>query len=446
MIVFSAGFQGETTITWNRSARGSLLTSTIIYGIMMLAAPVAAQTTVSPGSSGEQTIDPAGPAAPNGQDDIVVTGSLIRNPALTGYAPVSVLGQNEVSLRQTNSAEELLKTLPGVTAGIGSAVSSNNPGAATVNLRGLGANRNLVLIDGNRIVPFGLIGATDLNNVPLALIQRTEVLTGGASTTYGADAISGVVNFITRNDFSGAEISTGTSVTERGDGPTYRADATLGANFDGGRGNAVISIGYQKVEPILRGDRSFSNSVTDSFTGLFSGSGTAVPARFTVAGTTLGTRQINPATGALVSTFSTYNFAPPGSLQLPFERFNAFGSGHYDVADGIQFYTRTLFSRNTVKTFLPPSGLSGTLPIPDGRRMSMLAFMHAAGVACLVGMAVAAIWTLINAIAPNRHRILAALRGKPVPPAASVAPTRPRNLTQLRCVEAAAEPTIQVQP
>lgn len=76
----------------------------------------------------------------------------------------------------------------------------------------------------------------------------------------------------------------------------------------------------------------------------------------------------------------------------------------------------------------------------------MLAIMHAAGVACLVGMAVAAIWTLIDAIAPSRHRILAALRGEPVPPAASVAPTRQRNLTQLRRVEAAAEPTIQVQP
>jgi iron complex outermembrane receptor protein len=348
-----------------RMLRGSLLTSTIIVGAVAVALPAHAQKSVSAGPSGEQTTASAGAATADSQGEIVVTGSLIKNPALSGNAPVSVLGQSEVTLRQNNTAEELVKTLPGATAGIGSAVSSNNPGAATVNLRGLGSNRNLVLLDGNRIVPFGLSGATDLNNIPLALIQRTEVLTGGASTTYGADAISGVVNFITRNDFTGAELSGGTSITQKGDGPTYRTDATVGTNFNEKRGNVVLSLGYEQVDPVYRGDRSISNTVIDSFTGLFSGSGTAVPSRFTIAGTTLGTRQIDPTTGALVSTFSTYNFAPPGSLQQGYKRVNVYGAAHYDLTDHITFYTRGMYSKNTVSTFLPPSGLSGiTVAIP----------------------------------------------------------------------------------
>ncbi len=90
------------------------------------------------------------------------------------------------------------------------------------------------------------------------LIERVDALTGAAVTTYGADAITGVVNFITRKDFAGAEVTGGAQITEKGDGQTFRIDATVGGNFDDGRGNAVLSIGYQQADPVFQGDRDFS--------------------------------------------------------------------------------------------------------------------------------------------------------------------------------------------
>ena len=184
--------------------------------------------------------------------DIVVTGSLITNPNLERSTPVIFVGADEIQLRQSNVAEEVIRDLPGVVPNLGSAVNNGNNGASFVDLRGLGSNRNIVLLDGVRITPAGtagsiagLAGRVDLNNIPLALIDRVDALTGAASTTYGADAITGVINFITRRDFSGVELTAGNQITELGDGHTYRADATFGANFDDGRGNAVFSIGYQ---------------------------------------------------------------------------------------------------------------------------------------------------------------------------------------------------------
>ncbi len=145
------------------------------------------------------------------QGAIVVTGTLVRNPNLVASAPVNTVGEEEIELQQANVAEELLRELPGAVPSIGSAVNNGNGGASYVDLRGLGSFRNIVLLDGVRIAPSGLLGRVDLNNIPLALVQRVDVLTGGASTTYGADAVSGVVNFITRRDFARASTSTSRS-------------------------------------------------------------------------------------------------------------------------------------------------------------------------------------------------------------------------------------------
>src|SRR3546814_9975469 len=94
-----------------------------------------------------------------------------------------------------------------------------------------------------------------LNNIPLALIERVDALTGAAVTTYGADAITGVVNFVTKRDFAGLEVTASEQLTEQGDGNIFRVDATIGANFDDGRGNAVLSVGYQQADAIYQGDR-----------------------------------------------------------------------------------------------------------------------------------------------------------------------------------------------
>src|SRR5690348_3220769 len=204
--------------TMQLALRRHLLASTVLIGTSMLGTAAFAQT---------QTAE----AAPAEEGTIVVTGSLITNPNLERSTPVNVTTSEEVELRQTNVAEQLLREVPGVVPSTGSAVNNGNGGASFANLRGLGSNRNLVLLDGVRIAPSNQIGRVDLNNIPLALIERTEVLTGGASTTYGADAVSGVVNFITKRDFTGLEVSASEQITERGDGNIFRVDATLGASF-----------------------------------------------------------------------------------------------------------------------------------------------------------------------------------------------------------------------
>ncbi len=304
---------------------------------------------------------------------IVVTGSLIKNPNLVQANPVNVTTADAIELKQSNLAEEVLREIPGVVPNIGSAVNNGNGGSSYVDLRGLGSNRNVVLLDGNRIVPADLAGRVDLNNIPLALINRVDAQTGAAVTTYGADAITGVVNFITKKDFAGVDLSLGEQITEKGDGAYFRGDLTVGANFDDGKGNAVLSIGYQKSDPVYQGDRDFSLKQVSSFTGGAAGSGTGVPGRFSgtrplIAGTSTpntdptvangGVRQIN-SSGQAVSTFATFNFNPYNVFQTPFKRYNIFAQANYEVSDSVEVYTRGLFSKNTVDTIIAPSGSFG---------------------------------------------------------------------------------------
>jgi iron complex outermembrane recepter protein len=315
-------------------------------------------------------------------EDIVVTGTLIRNPNLEMSTPVNVTTSDAIELKQSNVAEEVLRELPGVVPSIGSAVNNGNGGASYVDLRGLGSVRNIVLLDGNRIVPSGLAGRVDLNNIPLALVERVDALTGAAVTTYGADAITGVVNFITRKDFAGVEVSASEQITEKGDGNYLRADLTLGANFDDGRGNAVLSVGYQESDPVYQGDRDFSIVSISSYSGGASGSGTTTPSRFTgtrplVAGTCTpntnssvlngGVRQLDPSgennaagcAGAAVGTYHLYNFNPFNVFQTPFIRYNIFSQANYEVSDAVEVYGRGLFSKNNVKSIIAPSGSFG---------------------------------------------------------------------------------------
>ncbi len=312
-------------------------------------------------------------------DEIVVTGTLLSNPNLEQSAPVNVTTAETIALRQNNVAEEVLRDIPGIVPNIGSAVNNGNGGASFVDLRGLGSFRNIVLLDGNRIAPSGLVGRVDLNNIPLALVERVDAFTGGAATTYGADAVSGVVNFVTRKDFEGMELNVGNKITERGDGNYFRADLTVGANFDDGRGNATLSIGYQNADPVFQGARPISIDNIDSFSGAVGGgSGTSVPSRFSgtrplnAAGVPStdptvgngGVRQVNAA-GQAVGTFQFFNFNPFNIFQTPFNRFNIFGQARYEVADGIEVYTRALFSKNEVNTIIAPSGsFGGTVEIP----------------------------------------------------------------------------------
>jgi outer membrane receptor protein involved in Fe transport len=371
--------------------RGALLATTVIAGVAFTA-PAYAQTTepeqsdqaAAPGVTTQDAVQEtvAAQTPPGEQQEIVITGTLIRNPNLESSTPVNVTTSDAIELKQSNTAEEVLRELPGVVANVGSAVNNGNGGSAYVDLRGLGSIRNIVLLDGNRIVPADLAGRVDLNNIPLALVDRVDALTGAAVTTYGADAITGVVNFVTKRNFAGLEAAASNQITEEGDGYYFRGDVTLGANFDDGRGNAVISLGYQNAKPVYQGDRDFSIEQIDSYTGLGGGSGTAVPSRFS------GLRSIDPATcainttttgaggnlgvsqveyregqvcqgGATTGLYAPFNFNPFNIFQTPFKRFNIFSQATYEVSDAVEVYGRGLFSKNTVDTIIAPSGSFG---------------------------------------------------------------------------------------
>lgn len=351
-------------------------TATLALSLAMLSAPAVAQQAAADTAEAET---------------IVVTGSLIRNPNLERASPVTVTSADDIELMQSNTAEEILREIPGIVPSIGSAVNNGNGGASFVNLRGLGSNRNIVLLDGVRLVPAELNGRFDLNNVPLALVERMDVLTGGASTTYGADAISGVVNFLTKKDFAGIDFSTGYQITERGDGAVFKSDLVLGANFDDGRGNVVLSVGFQDADPVYQGDRPFSRFQVDSFNGTRAGSGTSTPSRWSgvnptggnaitdtaVCGGTGQPACVNPQAGLRQVTadgtafrtgtaFDAFNFNPYNIFQTPFKRYNIYAAGRYEVSDALEVYSRAIFSRNTVNTIIAPSGTFGvnmTVPL-----------------------------------------------------------------------------------
>lgn len=314
----------------------------MVLGLAMVSTPAFAQ---------DQDTQEAGAAS---ESVIVVTGSRISNPNLELSSPVGVVTAEELELRQTNTAEQFLRELPSAIPSVGSAVNNGNGGSFFVNLRGIGSVRNLVLLDGRRFVPADTTGRVDLNNIPLAVIERTDVLTGGATTTYGADAISGVVNFITKRDFAGIEANISEQITEEGDGNVFRADLTIGANFDDGRGNVVLSVGYQDQDAVLQGDRPFGENNVGSFSGQASGSSNAVPA--VIIGPGIPGAQITPD-GLDVGPFNRpFNFNPFNLYQTPFERFNIFGSARYEINENVELYSQAVFSKNKVATKIAPGG------------------------------------------------------------------------------------------
>ena len=326
-----------------------------VLAVASFANPATAQTSqIEPGVADAAATEPAP------SNDIVVTGTLIRNPNLTSSTPVTVISDAEITKRAPNTVEELLRALPGVSPGIGSQVNNGANGTNSTDLRGLGVQRNLVLIDGNRITPSLANGATDLNSIPLALVSRVDVLTGGASTVYGADAVSGVVNFITKRDFTGVEGRFQNKILESGDGYSFRGDVTVGANFADDRGNAVLSFGYTKTDPVYQ-------TQPYALFGVSSATGVASGASFTSVPTTISfpTTDLQAANGTLVKQYQGFNFNPYNIFQAPLIRKSLYAATHYDVADGVEFYARGMFSQNTVQQIIAPSGVFGNaLTIP----------------------------------------------------------------------------------
>ena len=302
--------------------------------------------------------DAAAPAAAPAEDAttldrIQVTGSRISIPGLTTNSPVMTVDREEIDRNQPVTAEDFLKVLPGAVPAIGPGTNNGANGGATINLRGLGDNRTVVLMDGRRVVPFNLFGVVDTNVIPVALIESVDLVTGGASAVYGADAVSGVVNFVLKRNFEGVEVNTSYGQSSKQDGDRRNTTVTLGVNLDDGRGNFVLSLGKTDNDPLLQGSRGFSEFNLDSTNGEAGGSGTSIPTRVGPLG------QINPATGRFDRIVTPFNYNPYNFNQTALDRWQATALGRYEINEHAEAYTQLLYTRSNVFSQIAPGGLFG---------------------------------------------------------------------------------------
>lgn len=297
------------------------------------------------------------PAAPQGvnqadevaddETELVVVGTRLRGAEVNAISPVVTLDAEAIALDRSTFVDEIIASLPQVAGGIGAGSAGNDAfGASVIDLRGLGQNRTLVLIDGKRGAPFGFRNSVDVSSIPVGLIERVEVLTGGASTVYGADAVVGVVNFALKDDFEGVELRGGVEISDKGDGRQYNGSAIVGGRI-GDRGNVTAYLGYTNRSEILAGDRDFSSPERNdagilrvrAAGGTFT-QGASVFA-FTDAGTFTRTAQ--------QSEFSGIN-----SLIQPARRIDGGVLFHYELLPAATIYGRVNVSNTEVSSQLDP--------------------------------------------------------------------------------------------
>ncbi len=191
--------------------------------------------------------------------EIVVTGSRIARRDFEANSPITTVQEDLLEQTSSFALESKLLQLPQFSGAPNSQYATGyfNSGAATLNLRNLGDNRNLVLLDGRRLQPSTSALAIDINTIPAALIDSIEVITGGASAAYGADAVSGVVNFKLKKNFQGVQVDGYYGLSERGDNRIVDLSAAMGGNFADNRGNAVISLSYSDRGEVQNKDIEF---------------------------------------------------------------------------------------------------------------------------------------------------------------------------------------------
>jgi iron complex outermembrane receptor protein len=297
----------------------------------------------------------AAPAIAQDQDaeqleTVTVIGSRIKRTDIETSQPVFVLERQDLQRTGLTSVGDILQDLATSGATLNTTFNNGGNGETRINLRNLGSNRTLVLVNGRRWVT-GLGGQVDLNTIPVSVVERIEILKDGASAIYGSDAIAGVINITTRDNYDGAEASIYLGENEEGDGRTEAYDFTIGSSTD--RASAVVNVSYVKQEPIFAGDREISavprfgfdgnNNIagasgTTPF-GLFQRAGgptlTLIPGR---PGTAAGDfRPFNPNTDG-------FNFAPDNYLLTPQERTSVYAQARYNITDSISFRTSLVYN------------------------------------------------------------------------------------------------------
>jgi len=260
-------------------------------------------------------------------EEVVVTGSRLQRSDYNSTSPISIFSDTDILESGAVTLEGFIRSIPAVSGGFfSSTINNGNPGYATVSLRGLGSNRTLVLVNGLRMPSAGVNGMVDLNMIPINIVQRVEVLRDGASTTYGSDAIAGVVNIITKQNFEGASFRFQYDITDEDDGAIYQASGLFGSSSE--RGNVVFGMEYTKREKIMQGDREFSACpLSENADGsLFcSGSGTSYPGQFN--GQILDNEEVVDFNGE----DHAFNYAKWSYMVTPEELWSTYARGRYDL-------------------------------------------------------------------------------------------------------------------
>ena len=343
--------------------------------LLIAAAPALAQDAHEAGDEPQQL------------EAVVVTGSRIQQANLFSSSPVIQVEAEDLAFQGTVRVEDMLRNLPQLYSTQNASQSNGATGTATLNLRNLGAERTLVLVNGRRL-PAGSplqggVGA-DINQIPAALIESVEVLTGGSSATYGSDAIAGVVNFLMRDDFEGIKLDyqfsqyqhdNGSDRWQRivrdagyevADGSTADGDISnvsliVGQNLGQDRGNVTIYGTYRDIDPVLQADRDYSSCALSNDLTECSGSATQPQGTFSDFGVLRSQGQDSfdykvegdrfvPRQGTL------FNYGPSNYFQRPDRRWTAGLFAHYDLHDRVETYAEFMFMDNRSVAQIAPSG------------------------------------------------------------------------------------------
>lgn len=355
--------------------RNNKLASSVRYALLF-----GASTTAFVGSAVAQE-DGA-----EGVERIQVTGSRIQRTDIESANPITVFSSEDLAASGHVTVEAFIHSIPSMSGGMnGRATNNGSAGFASASLRGLGSSRTLILINGRRYA------SGDLNSIPMSFIERVEVLRDGASTIYGSDAIAGVINFITRRDFEGAEVVAQYDVTGEGDGETSRVGFTVGNSSN--RGNTVLSLEYSERKPIWQGDRAFSRNpftevaVNDGFqvdengNPVLDDDGDPVPNRVgterIIAGSSANsfgswtaldpdspfaspTMVVDPETGE-VRPFSAaagdaYNFAPASYMVTPQKVFSINAAANYELTRDVTAFLEGGFTNRQSDQLMAADG------------------------------------------------------------------------------------------
>lgn len=325
-------------------------------------------------------------------EKIQVTGSRIKRSDMETASPITLISADEIKASGVNSIDGVLQKMTATGGAMTNpGINNGSGGNASIDLRGLGSQRTLVLVNGRRMINSGTGAAStvDLNTIPVSMIKRVEVLKDGASAVYGTDAVAGVVNIILKDDFEGFDMNLNTAATSKHDAEENSIDFTVGASFD--RGNVVVGVQYTDRGQASQADRGFSSCpISEGSDGLFcTGSsysqgghiwnGNNEKGKIIANGEETEVSLIDDngisGLGSEYHRFSNndaYNYAKDSYLYTPMERLNLTGLANFQISDETKFFTELTYTKRWSEQQLAPQPIWFDFTYTDAMDSSLL--------------------------------------------------------------------------